>query len=185
MAGRPGGNLYRKGKISGPLETLPPEVTADAVIGRLKLALGVRTDAEIAELLGVARNTIANWRQRNSVPYEECLRVALNSKFTMDFLLTGAEQNILSPASSYFDSDLLALALLRHERSDKKLQRTLSEEGYGDWQQAKFLAFILSEHYAHYRHLLEEAIAAGSSREEFLATAERALTRPTINATDR
>lgn len=44
-------------------------------IERMKAALGVTTDAEAADALGISKQAIANWRRREKIPLEVELRL--------------------------------------------------------------------------------------------------------------
>lgn len=95
--------------------------TADHVIGRLKEALGISGDSALAAKIGVARSTLANWRRRNSVPYEKCVEVALKERLNLDWVLTGEGP----PKKEMFvvpqiDEDLLATAIALAERWPEK-----------------------------------------------------------------
>lgn len=63
--------------------------TADAVIDRLRLVYGAESDTALAAALGVAKNTVSNWRGRNSRPFPICERAALERGISLDWLLLG------------------------------------------------------------------------------------------------
>ncbi|MDD5227323.1 MAG: helix-turn-helix transcriptional regulator [Methylococcales bacterium] len=65
------------------------EISAENVITRLKQLLNVKTDLELAEILGVSKPTISAWRQRNSVPHTICIQIAQEKNVSLDWLLTG------------------------------------------------------------------------------------------------
>jgi len=67
-----------------------PELSASAVIDRLKEALGADSDAELAWLFGTSPQSLSNRRSRNSVPYREAVYVSRWAKVSLDYLLTGA-----------------------------------------------------------------------------------------------
>jgi len=60
-----------------------------SVIARMAQACGVKTDTELADKLEIKRNTIASWKNRGSVPYEQAVIVAEQKNVTLDWLLTG------------------------------------------------------------------------------------------------
>jgi len=39
------------------------------IIKRLKMSLNIKTDEQLAELLGVSRPTVSSWKIRNSIDY--------------------------------------------------------------------------------------------------------------------
>jgi len=63
--------------------------SADAVIDRMRQALGPKSDADLAAVLRVAPSTVGNWRTRNSVPYEHCVAIAANTSVSLNWLLLG------------------------------------------------------------------------------------------------
>lgn len=63
--------------------------TATDVIERLRSVLGVTSYSEIAEKLGVSKSTVGGWVHRETVPYAECARVALEYDVSLDWLLLG------------------------------------------------------------------------------------------------
>lgn len=63
--------------------------SAASVLDRLQIALGVRSDSQLCEVTGTNRQTMGNWRSRNSVPYSLCVNVAEERGLSLDWLLTG------------------------------------------------------------------------------------------------
>ena len=57
------------------------------LFNRIKLAIGVRTDAELAKFLGITPQTLANYIIRNSVDWDNLLSKC--ELINIDFLLTG------------------------------------------------------------------------------------------------
>lgn len=71
-------------------ETLADQqLGAAAVLDRLKEALGAGSDAELAWIFGTSPQSLSNRRNRNSVPYREAVFVALLTRVSLDYLLTG------------------------------------------------------------------------------------------------
>ncbi|MEQ8194316.1 MAG: helix-turn-helix domain-containing protein, partial [Rhodospirillales bacterium] len=97
---------------------LPPEITAKAVIRRMKEYLRVKTDAELAARLGVGKTTISSWRQRKAVPFEECIRVAIWERGNLQWLLTGGSIDEMQPGlwEGPVHPELLQLILENFER---------------------------------------------------------------------
>lgn len=67
--------------------------SADAVIDRMRQALGPKSDADLARALGVPPSTVATWRHRNSVPYEHCVAIAANRGVNLNWLLLGQNED--------------------------------------------------------------------------------------------
>ena len=64
--------------------------SAEAVITRLKLVLQVKSDAELCRITGVNRQTLSNWKSRDSVPYSLCVQMAEAENISLDWLITGS-----------------------------------------------------------------------------------------------
>ena len=58
---------------------------------RLKEGLGVKSDAELARVLGIPASTVANWKSRGSVPVAVCLKAAADNNISLDWLVFGVE----------------------------------------------------------------------------------------------
>ena len=63
--------------------------TAGDVLDRLQIVFGVGSDSQLCVSVGVPRATMGNWRSRDSVPYELCVRVAEAEGLSLDWLLRG------------------------------------------------------------------------------------------------
>ena len=63
--------------------------SAASVLDRLHIALDVKNDSQLCEVTGTNRQTMGNWRSRNSVPYPLCVKVAEERGLSLDWLLTG------------------------------------------------------------------------------------------------
>lgn len=59
------------------------------VLERLKAALKVSTDSELAEATQTNRQTLGNWRLRQSIPYSLCVKTAQSKNISLDWLLAG------------------------------------------------------------------------------------------------
>ena len=59
------------------------------VIDKLKEVFSVKSDRALAKAMGVAPTTVNSWRQRQSIPYAECVRIAVEKKLDLNWLLTG------------------------------------------------------------------------------------------------
>lgn len=71
-------------------ETLRDErYSASAVFDRMREALGCESDAALAWVFGTSPQNISNRRKRNSVPYREAIYVAIWSKSSLEYILTG------------------------------------------------------------------------------------------------
>ena len=66
-------------------------VSADSQIERLKMALGVSTNLQLAEKLGLSKSTVSVWKrdERNGVPASVMIEVAIKHKISLDWLILG------------------------------------------------------------------------------------------------
>ncbi|WP_221800483.1 helix-turn-helix domain-containing protein [Oceanobacter mangrovi] len=95
--------------------------SASAVIERLKRCLGAGSDSELSRITKVNRQTLSNWKTRNTVPYTLCIQAAEEQHFSLDWLLLGVGQptshalaeetasNCSSPPLTDKQQELLAL----------------------------------------------------------------------------
>lgn len=56
---------------------------------RAKKALGVETDTALAKSLGVAQSVIGGYNRRNTVPLEQCVKIAERTGVSLDWLILG------------------------------------------------------------------------------------------------
>lgn len=63
--------------------------TASDVVDRMKEALGIKQDSDLARRFGIAKTTVSGWRGRNAVPYELCVLVSDEAGASLDWLLAG------------------------------------------------------------------------------------------------
>lgn len=63
--------------------------SSDEVKERLKITLNIKTDRELAEVLGIAPPSVSNWKKRNTIPYDVCVEVATKHDVSLDWLILG------------------------------------------------------------------------------------------------
>ena len=63
--------------------------SASAVIDRMKEAMGVDSDADLAWWFGTSPQSLWNKKSRNSVPYREAVFVAHWTRSSLTYILTG------------------------------------------------------------------------------------------------
>lgn len=61
--------------------------SSDDILNRLKTALSAGTDTELADLLGIKKATLSNWRNRNSIDLP--LVFSICEQVNIDWLITG------------------------------------------------------------------------------------------------
>lgn len=56
---------------------------------RLALAVGAKSQKDLAEQLGVSPPVVANWIKRGTMPYEHFVKVARETGHSLDWLILG------------------------------------------------------------------------------------------------
>lgn len=85
--------------------------SSQEVIERLKNALSISTDTELANVLGVTKATVSNWRSRNS--FDVRLLHTKCSHLNLDWVLTGRGSASIKPGVTnsvsvpYFETDFI------------------------------------------------------------------------------
>lgn len=72
------------------------EIQADPVIDRMRSALGLTTDRALSQYFERGPSTVSNWRKRNSVPFTECVQLAVEKGMSLDWLILGVGDPQLS-----------------------------------------------------------------------------------------
>lgn len=60
-----------------------------AIVDRMKIAVGVARDKELAEYLGSSKSGPAVWKSRGSIPISECIKIAQDKSCSLDWLILG------------------------------------------------------------------------------------------------
>ena len=104
--------------------------SAEAVISRLKLLLRADSDAELCRVTGVNKQTLSNWKSRNSVPYSLCVQIAEEKAVSLDWLLTGSGPMTrgAAPATAQVAEPSATYVTNPKERALLELFKELSEE---------------------------------------------------------
>lgn len=74
-----------------------PEILSDDVKDRLKISLGVKTDKELALILGLSPPSVSGWKKQNTIPYKECAKVALEKGISLDWFIFGKGPDPVAP----------------------------------------------------------------------------------------
>ncbi|MDD2183690.1 helix-turn-helix domain-containing protein [Kingella sp. SNUBH-2017] len=80
---------------------------------RAKEALGVETDTALAKALGVAQSVIGGYNRRNTVPLEQCIKIAERTGVSLDWLILGKGemQGSTGGAAEFDDADAVWVPL--------------------------------------------------------------------------
>lgn len=110
---------------------------SQAVLSRLKLITGTKTDASLSSALQISPQTLSSWKGRDSTPYSLCVDIAQARGISLDWLLLG-EGPILRPApeahpdhdqeSTTRENTILALWRLLNENDRCAIQNALEEK---------------------------------------------------------
>lgn len=75
----------------------------NSVIDRLRVALALKNDAEIAEAIGLKANAFANRKKSGSIPYEEIVNIALSRGLNLDEIFSAGNSPGVTrePAQKY------------------------------------------------------------------------------------
>ncbi len=153
----------------------PKDYAADAVIDRLKQALRVRSDVELSAALNVNKSTVSTWRSRGRVPYPEVVKVAVENRVSIDWMLTGRwiDKHGHGPTGGGIQLDVLAAVLYRQWNS----ALMNGADMYSDaWAKAFFRAHLIQREYDHELKQIRDASERGySSREAYVQAMMRSL----------
>lgn len=58
-------------------------------VEQAKIALGVKSDLDMSKALGVAASAIGGYKRRNTVPLEQCIKIANQTGVSLDWLILG------------------------------------------------------------------------------------------------
>lgn len=86
---------------------------SDTPVERAKKALGVKTDTALAAELGVAQSAIGGYNRRNTVPLEQCIKIAERTGVSLDWLILGKGemQGSTGGAAEFDDADAVWVPL--------------------------------------------------------------------------
>lgn len=94
------------------------ELTFSVVMGRLKAALGVESDTELAQMLGMSTSNYANRKRGESIPFDMVLPLAISRNVSIDWLCTGAGSTFMDGESvdgiRYSQVDIALLQSVAH-----------------------------------------------------------------------
>lgn len=105
-------------------------VDVPGVIRRMKEATGSRTDEELGKYLQKSRQTVGNWRARDSIPWADMFEVARRTGASLDYLALGEGPALRAPVAAEVEQSYGALdpalkALVEDLRRDPGFVKTL------------------------------------------------------------
>lgn len=117
----------------------------DAILGRMKAALGVKNDVELSNAIGVSKSTISSWKKRGKVPLDKCLMVSQRTMTSLEEILTGGGGILTHDVSDDFVYPIL---FCLYERCRESLL-------YGDrWGTCKWWGRVFPHLKQYYEHEL-------------------------------
>lgn len=67
------------------------QLKAGPVIDRMREVVGVKTDIALGSFFGLGTSAVSNWRQRNTLPIEECVNLSIRKGVSLDWLILGVD----------------------------------------------------------------------------------------------
>lgn len=105
--------------------------TSQQVISRLMNVVGVRSERELSRWFGYGPTTITSKRQRESIPYEECVRIAVERGISLDWLILGKGEAPAAPSEPIATPEEVAQASHLDEFVDVPLYDLQAAAGNG------------------------------------------------------
>lgn len=65
------------------------KLIAEQILTRMKAALEVEQDKQLANHFGHTQTTVINWRNRGTIPIDQCIQLALEKGTSLDWLILG------------------------------------------------------------------------------------------------
>lgn len=66
-----------------------PAIDAGDVIDRMRQVTGASSDVALGGQFGLGTSAVSTWRRRQSVPYAECVSLALRHGVSLDWMILG------------------------------------------------------------------------------------------------
>lgn len=66
-----------------------PPADAGDVIDRMREVVGASSDVALGALFHLGTSTVSTWRKRQTVPYAECVTLALRHGVSLDWMILG------------------------------------------------------------------------------------------------
>ncbi|RBP76985.1 MULTISPECIES: S24 family peptidase [Marinobacter] len=66
---------------------------AERILSRMKSVLGVTMDKDVAAYFDIKQASVHNWRKRGTVPYDQCVQLAMDKGISLDWLIIGRDSD--------------------------------------------------------------------------------------------
>lgn len=70
------------------------ELNFNIIFDRLKSALNLKNDSQIAELIGMSTSAFSNLKKREAIPFEKVIVLAISNGISLDWLMGGYPDDI-------------------------------------------------------------------------------------------
>ena len=171
------------GKPTYPIAELPasPTPDAEAVIRRMKEALELRTDNDLAGALGVSKGTVSSWRKRNAIPYDECVRVAYYTRTHLEWILSGREGEMY-PGLLESGINVKLMETIVYGIVKSNAFYSIADK----WDRASLMARTIIVDYSRYLEMMSEATKLGKmTNDEYLGALRRAMEKSSVIDDDK
>jgi hypothetical protein len=145
--------------------------SSDLVIDRMKESVEAKNDSSLAKIIGVAKTTISSWRNRNSIPYRECVDISLRYAVRLDWLLTGRGKafELESFRDGPIDYEVMAIVV-------EAVEHSWELDNLAEQQTLRNKAAHVCNLYRDYGRIVTEAVKTGKfTREEAITLLRNSL----------
>ncbi|QMT34807.1 LexA family transcriptional regulator [Neisseria wadsworthii] len=80
-------------------------------VNRAKIALSVKTDIDMARKLGVSPSVVGGYNRRQTVPLEQCIKIAELTGVSLDWLILGKGEKNNDNIAAHSNSDFTTVPL--------------------------------------------------------------------------
>ena len=148
------------------------EMSTREVVDRMRVAVGVSSDAELARLLNVSASTPRAWVRRESVPQRYLAEVSARTNAAVDWLMTGeGDTKRKRRLELYLIPELLEIAIFSAEKTRESMDH-LSEVTISQ------LAPLVEEEHDRVLRLFNEFKQAGLHEDAILKAIRRSYDMP-------
>lgn len=87
--------IAKESKQNGNLNFLSVFVMSDkflnseSIIHRMRASISAKSDGQVGEFLGASKQAVYNWKNRDSIPLEYCIKFSLKTGKSLDWLIFG------------------------------------------------------------------------------------------------
>lgn len=123
------------------------EFNFEAVIGRLKKALQIKEDKQMAELLGMSPAAFNGRKKSDSIPFDAVISLSAKENLDYNWLLTGSGSMLKGGGAaneSFSDEDVKLLKLIKALAPEQKNDTVKDLEKFVRWNESAISHFLAS-----------------------------------------